>query len=540
LDLSFWDGVDWEYRIIHWALKNRLNVVGVAPFHEIHRSRLIHCFPDLMREIKRLDLDACVGGHGIAMFLALPEKYANVGISPKDEQAFFDAMNENKAERPHFYGPRGNDPTPFKQTTSSEPFPCLSRPEVMDQMVKTALAFLDRFPGIDILRLAGNDAISGCECEQCRSQETIQRTTHGFAQQMEFARRLAEAIHSHFPGKRLAHTLQGNAYLENDQQVRRYDLPQNVIIWYGLENESYADPLTGKAGEGLAGHRDIIARAERFSEACGGRDVVIKEMHGSGLYWLAACAAPHVIAANQAYFRQVSPHYIGGHVFVNPSQHWPQWTLNFLAHFGCLWNPQFDVDAMIRDYAEKYFGPAAELMTRVTAAIEKHGTLIGVAINRSWYGFDVIEPPYGDWLKILPEANKALALLSDGIREILYSPIPAEYRCRLRDQHSLIEYTSGFARLLIPLLKGVRCLAQAEFLAGPGQAVQLRRQADEFAKFVQAEWTVVGGKYSARRANDCLMQQPCPFSVEKCWGRVKKAEGKNLNAARILKVWPLE
>jgi len=539
LDLSHWDGIDWEYRIIHWALKNRLNVVGISPFHELRRSRLIHCFPALVSEVKRLDLNLCVGGHGIAMFLALPEKYADIGTQPLDEDAFLVAMNENKAIRPHFYGTRGTNPAPFTGT-SCEPYPCLSQSDVIEQMERMALALFERFPAIDILRLANNDASAGCDCTQCLSNETQHRTTLGFAQQMELARRLAEAIHRRFPGKRLAHTLQGNACLDYDRQVRHYDIPSNMILWYGLEHESYADPLAGKAGEGLRGHRNLVARVERLSDACGGRDIVIKEMHGSGLYSYAYCAAPYVIAANQSYFRQVSPRYIGGHIFVNPSQHWPLWTLNFLAHYGLLWNHRFDIDAMVIDYAEKYFGPAAAIMSQAIEAVEKEGTLVAVALDRACYGYDVINPPYGDWLAILGRAQKSLMSHADAVRRILYSPIPAEYRCRLRDHYAFLAYTVGIAGMLIPLFKAVRCLAQAEFLASPDQAAHLRQHVVEFSKSVQAEWSNVRAEYSVLRSSDVLLGQQCPFTAGKCWKRIKKAEGGNLDAALIRSAWPLE
>jgi len=530
IDLGLWDGLEWEFRIIRWALKNRLNVIGISPFHRDF-CRLIHCFPELVREVKRLDLDLCVGGHGSAMFQTLPEELADLGTKPADFAEFIAVLNRNKAERPHFYGSRGTDPLPFEQT-NGEPFPCLSRPEVVEQMVATTLALFERFPEIDIFRLAGNDACRECQCDACQA-------TDGFDRHMDLARQLAARTGERFPGKRIALTLQGNAGVR-EAEPRACDLPENVILWYGLENESYIGPLTGKAGEDRMRHRERVRRHERFAEACG-RSCVIKEMHGSGLYRRLYCPAPHVIQANQRFFRAECPRWIGTHVFVNPSQNWHQWTLNFLAHYNLLWDPEFGLDAALSDYVESFFGPAAETMAEVLRILEEYGPVAAYAVNSAYYSArDTVMPPYGDWLELLPRAAEELGRAARLAEEALRMPLPAECRVRLRDEVALLTYTVGWTRVLVALFSAVRCLAQAECLAEPQMAERLRAEAEEWTREAEDGWQIITETYSVRRAVPERFPdnrpEECPYSAADIWEKAREIE--NIQD-RVRELWPL-
>lgn len=67
---------------------------------------------------------------------------------------------------------------------------------------------------------------------------------------------------------------------------------------------------------------------------------------------------PHVV---KAYYQANRDKIVG--TFINgTSDHWPRSHLSLYAWFKCLWNPDFDVDAAMDEFAVRMFGPAASPM----------------------------------------------------------------------------------------------------------------------------------------------------------------------------------
>ena len=120
--------------------------------------------------------------------------------------------------------------------------------------------------------------------------------------------------------------------------------------------------------------------------------------------------------------------------------------------------------------------------------VERYGTLVALALNRLTYGRDVVVPLYGDWLWILPVAEAALGRALEQAREALRAAVQPEYRMRLHDEVTLVMYTRAFAQVLIRCCSGVRCLAQAECLAGPGIASLLRQEAANWSAKMEESW----------------------------------------------------
>ncbi len=67
---------------------------------------------------------------------------------------------------------------------------------------------------------------------------------------------------------------------------------------------------------------------------------------------------PHVV---KSYYQANRGKIVG--TFINgTSDHWPRSHLSLYAWFKCLWNPDFDVDAAMDEFAVRMFGPAAKPM----------------------------------------------------------------------------------------------------------------------------------------------------------------------------------
>lgn len=215
---------------------------------------------------------------------------------------------------------------------------CVSNPEVQRLATEWALAFLEKFPDREMVSMECSDGVGHCECENCFKLGSISNRVFGLANHVarEVARKhpgkmvgcLAYAHHSEPP----SFALEPNLYVQLTAGFTygRYTHDELLELWpqkcsnLGLYEYFSVwpwdfDRLPGGNGANLTRTKSVIDRymkagATSFDAESGNNWGV----HGRGYY-----------IANKL-----------------------------------LWNPDADVNALLADFYEKAFGPAAPAMKR--------------------------------------------------------------------------------------------------------------------------------------------------------------------------------
>jgi hypothetical protein len=250
---------------------------------------------------------------------------------------------------------------------------CWTEPTLVDEWVRLANEYFTKFPDAKMFRVVPEDGSGTCECARCQSRIDQSPPHIGdgpiggnallgnlyFPTVNEVARRLAV---SH-PDK-LVGALAYSTYLKAPYLLEK--LEPNVRLMF------CAMTPTMWAG---SGYFEPIAQFEKTWLAKGAKSFAVWDYMN-----------PHLFVTggnNGLYTPYVIPHLLGRRysrlkdvangAFIEAENYSPE--LVKLSHYGMdhvnwyvlgklTWDPAADVDAILKDYSEKFFGPSATAMRR--------------------------------------------------------------------------------------------------------------------------------------------------------------------------------
>ena len=259
----------------------------------------------------------------------------------------------------------------FKDGKISSRHICFTSPDARKRMLQDVKNFFNTYPYANrypYFTLLFNDGCSrSCECERCKAKVVNSQGWSGSDSNIiaEAAIGLARATEKDFPGRGI---LIGayNKCIRPPTNVKK--LPPNVavIICKHGRLHQWSKDYIRNVNYVIEGWRKLQPKEIYFWEYYG---------HGRGFEF-----APHYIAADIKHLKELSekgPRICGERVFGDYSRTctlkartwW--FNLNCYVTAKCLWNPDLDVDELLEDYYDKFYGPAKAPMKKFFERAER-------------------------------------------------------------------------------------------------------------------------------------------------------------------------
>ena len=249
---------------------------------------------------------------------------------------------------------------------------CLSNPEVFAKTLAEVRQFFDDNPDEPLRAVMPNDSFRRfCECRLCKGKDHPERGYLGFASNYvwDFVNRIAGEIKKSHPGKSIG-CCAYNSYLLPPDNIKK--LNDNVVVMICQHRKYFWDEEY---------RRKVRASRKRWAELCGGK-IYIWEYYNhtrsapAGRGWdVAPWVAPHVIAEDIRELADLG--YLGdrlqGETHRNDSNYFHRRGVHHLPVFvsaRVMWNPQLNIDALLDDYCERFYGPAKDPMKKFFALLE--------------------------------------------------------------------------------------------------------------------------------------------------------------------------
>ena len=224
--------------------------------------------------------------------------------------------------------------------------------EILSQVFDNKEAYMY---GVD-MGLIGNaisvspwDADVNCYCRDCRRLWDPQGGQYGTASKImaSFVSRLAAEVKKRWPDKTVVFLPYSNYTLA----PKGFEFPDNVEAQVcGMPGiATYKEPpvLAEVQGNIDYWHKLTHRKVQTWEYPCWPADRTSAPYH-----------YPHVVKA----FYQANRDKVVGSFINGTEDHWPRQHLSLYAWMKCLWNPDFDVDAMMDELCRRMFGPAAATM----------------------------------------------------------------------------------------------------------------------------------------------------------------------------------
>ncbi len=215
---------------------------------------------------------------------------------------------------------------------------CVSNPGLCALVTEWAMRQFERNSAVEMVSLAASDGGGQCECENCRKLGSTSNRVFGLANEV------AQAVRKRFPGKWIGTT----AYYDHCEPPS-FNMEPNVLVMRarGFQVSKLTDDELARLWAMRSSHLGVY---EYYSVY--GWDV---DMFPGGK------------AAYLPYLRESIPKFVRDGVIAIECESSNNWGIHGLGYYVAnrlMWNPKTDVDALISDFHEKAFGPAANTMRR--------------------------------------------------------------------------------------------------------------------------------------------------------------------------------
>lgn len=328
------------------------------------------------------------GREGGVSYYAMPEKFQRLWHPVLRFGNSMPRKNANHTQtgwyalygktHPEYFAVGRNGRQQFNTQYPHRNYLCPNQPGVLKQMLRNLDAFdQGRAPDSawgpcppekNCVYFAFNDGMTpenSCQCLHCRSQYEPDAPYEKQASEWAFlfVARYAEAIRKRWPERRLA-TL---AYQHYQAPPEKHPLPGNVDVTYVTARLHYA------SSPEMLEHE--LAKIRSWSKLLGGKtdrlgiwlNIVDPVMHTSKVPFL----YPNILKR-----WLLKTRHLAGSCFINGlnprmNRNGKEGRLNAFSTYPMvwlqsrlLWNPERDIDELLRDYTEHSFGPAAETMRK--------------------------------------------------------------------------------------------------------------------------------------------------------------------------------
>lgn len=245
---------------------------------------------------------------------------------------------------------------------------CTSNPEVVREVAKNLIAVLDAEPGIEIITLSPNDGGGFCECEHCTAldepgRDWFAKYSRRLAIFNNEVARLVAAKHPQVLIKVGAYAMYARPPLDEDYRPEGNLFFQLCHLYFCHNHPLGSDGC--RAGETYEPKSEF----QPNQEFCKILDQWLKlsphlfvyeyysigGMARSNLPW----PLVHTMRTDIPYYRDRG---VEGFYTQLSEDLWHRLGLNFYVAAKLCWNADLDVDALLDDYFEKFYGPAAKPM----------------------------------------------------------------------------------------------------------------------------------------------------------------------------------
>jgi len=261
---------------------------------------------------------------------------------------------------------------------------CTSNPEVIRELAKNLIATLDAEPDTEIITLSPNDGGGFCECEQCRAldepgRDWFAKYSRRLAIFNDEVARLVKLKHPKVLIKVGAYAMYARPPLDEDYRPED-NLFFQLCHLYFCHNHALGSEAC-KAGETYEPSGDY----QPNQEFCRILDqwlelsphLFIYEYYSIGGMARANLPWPlvHTMRSDIPYYRDRG---VEGFYTQLSANLWHRLGLNYYIAAKLCWNADLDVDALLQDYFDKFYGPA-------TGPMQEYFTLMEEAMQ-AWNG----------------------------------------------------------------------------------------------------------------------------------------------------------
>ncbi len=231
---------------------------------------------------------------------------------------------------------------------------CASNPEVAKIIITELLAAIKT--GHEVFSVSPNDGPGYCECPECKSLNDSEGS--GSAAHLRMLNIVAAAIAEKHPDVRISHL----AYLAADTACRTIRPHKNVIIQFCTDKDAWRWPFIPYTQTTIT--RDRLKGWLQQSSSVYVWDYVTNYSHA-----LAPFPNMSVVAENIRFFAENKA--AGIFLEANQNAGSERGAMRSWVWSKLLWDPSRDVQALMRDFTEGYYGPAAEPMQQYNDLLEK-------------------------------------------------------------------------------------------------------------------------------------------------------------------------
>ncbi len=290
--------------------------------------------------------------------------------------------DEVKQAHPEFYA---NHRTP--DSNNRHYANCLSSPELIAETVKYARTVFDIYPDLKDISIMPNDGFwigNMCQCDLCKGKETPSRGNYGIMSDYvwNFVERVARELYKTHPDRKVICLAYG-PYMLQPEKIAKFS--PNVMV--SFNRESYGVPEDRARARGaLKGYLEKL---------------VPGNLQGYGHYLQTGSFLPayfpHAIAEDLHSLKGLSQ---GEFIELSSGptdMYAPGFNhLNVYVTTRYYWDADQDIDALLNEYYEKFYGPAAKEMKSFIEFSEKN-----------WLKMSNDAAPIGKALELLAAARKA-------------------------------------------------------------------------------------------------------------------------------------
>lgn len=269
---------------------------------------------------------------------------------------------------------------------------CLSNPEVLRLAKERVLKWIQEHPEARIISISQNDTGNWCQCHECKALDDSECSPS--ASIIHFVNEIAEEVHKNYPEK-LIDTL---AYQYSRKPPRSLKPRENVIIRLCTIECCFSHSLEGCDSEQNRKFKEDIEAWSRIAPKLYVWDYVTNFAN-----YIMPFPNLYVLKPNIEFFikHNVKGIFEEGNYSSGGNGEFAELRAYILAKL--LWNPDDDVDIIIEDFLDGYYGKASK-------PIKDYIELMHDKVKRFHIHVSIYSPPTSEYLTkdLLAEADGLL------------------------------------------------------------------------------------------------------------------------------------
>ena len=314
----------------------------------------------------------------------------HVGVNWKwNFHTFCELMNPDDYydEHPEYFAMVNGQRTVTDSSSYHENQLCTSNPEVIREVAKNLIAVLDAEPDIEIIALSPNDGGGFCQCDECRALDEPGRDWFAkYSRRLAiFNNEVARIVKQKHPDVLIkvgAYAMYARPPLDEDWR------PEDNLIYqlchlYFCHNHPLGSGMcqSGETYEPMETRRTVetdglVEEFQPNQEFCEILDqwlelsphLFIYEYYIIGGMAKLPWPLVHTMRTDIRYYRDRGAE---GFYTQLGDNTWHRLGLNYYVAAKLCWNADLDVDALLDDYFEKFYGPAARPMKDYFMSMER-------------------------------------------------------------------------------------------------------------------------------------------------------------------------